>query len=82
MDTNKPTVDKLPTYADTIAELQTSEPKLATELAGFHGIDHVLTWMQQHDLSRNPVDMVAMDEFEYDFALAWSEGKWLVFGVT
>jgi len=33
-------------YTDHIEKLRPTEPILANELAGFHGVEQVLQWMQ------------------------------------
>jgi hypothetical protein len=71
-----------PEYADYIPALRRQEPQLAEELSGFYGISAVLDWMQRCDLTRTAVDIIGMDEFNYDFLLQLPLGKWLVFGVT
>jgi hypothetical protein len=72
-----------PEYADHVQRLSRQEPALAGELAGFHGIEQVLTWMQLKDLVGSAVDIVGQDEFEYDFLLQLGPGgRWLAFGVT
>jgi len=73
----------LPDYADYVTKLRTAAPDLAEEVAEFHGIGHVLSWMVQRQRNRVPVDTVGQDEFEYDFLMELEPGgRWLVFGVT
>jgi hypothetical protein len=69
-------------YPDYIAALRAQEPELAGELAGFFGISAVLDWMKERDLTRTAVDIVGMDDFNYDFLLQLPSERWLVFGVT
>jgi hypothetical protein len=70
-------------YPDYVEQLRATDTALAGQLASLHGIEEVLTWMQQHNLGRAAVDIVAQDEFEYDFLVeAEPGGKWLSFGVT
>lgn len=69
------------TFADYVGELRTVDPVLAEAFAGFSGIDHVLDWMKGGQAGRWNIDMVAQDEFHYDF-LAEVDGRWLSFGVT
>jgi hypothetical protein len=70
-------------YTDYVGRLRESAPGLADALAGFHGIEQVLTWMQQTGRVSAAVDMVGQDEFEYDFLVELEPGgKWLTFGVT
>jgi hypothetical protein len=68
-------------YADYVETIRVKHPTLARELASFHGISHVLDWMNQRSLA--VIDMVGQDEFEYDFMVQMEPGgSWLVFGVT
>lgn len=70
-------------YTDCIDRLRQTEPVLADELTGFRGVEHVLKWMQQCGLCRTAVDLVGMDEFNYDFLIQLEPGgRWLAFGVT
>jgi hypothetical protein len=70
-------------YADYVDALRTAEPELTAELAGFRGVEHVLQWMQKRNLSRTAVDLIGMDEFNYDFLIQLEPGgRWLAFGVT
>ena len=58
-------------------------PDLAAEIAGFTGIEHVLTWMQRRGLAQAGIDIVGQDEFSYDFLIELEpQGRWLAFGVT
>ena len=71
------------TYADDIIRMKESVADLAGEIAGFTGVAQVVDWMCQHRDGKNAIDMIAMDEFEYDFLLQTEpNGRWLVFGVT
>jgi hypothetical protein len=73
----------LPEYADYVVKLRAAAPDLADELADFHGIGQVLSWMVQRARNRVPVDTVGQDEFEYDFLMELEPGgRWLAFGVT
>jgi hypothetical protein len=72
-------------YPDYIKRLRGQEPVLAEELAGFHGVENVLQWMEQRGLcqQKQTIDLVGQDEFSYDFLLQLEPaGRWLVFGVT
>jgi hypothetical protein len=70
-------------YPDYIQSLRVQEPVLAEELAGFHGVEDVLQWMQRRGLVQPNIDMVGQDEFSYDFLLQFEPaGRWLAFGVT
>jgi hypothetical protein len=70
-------------YPDHVGRLRETDAVLAGQLADFHGIEQVLTWMQQTGRIRAAVDMVGQDEFEYEFLVELEPGgRWLVFGVT
>lgn len=69
-------------YVADIAELRHSAPHLADAFATFTGIAEVVEWFAAWN-TRPAIDMVAMDEFEYDFLLELEPGgRWLAFGVT
>jgi hypothetical protein len=71
------------TYADDIARISETSPDLAVELTGFTGVAQVVDWMCQRGDGKNAIDMIAMDEFEYDFLVQTEpNGLWLAFGVT
>jgi hypothetical protein len=70
-------------YSDYVEKLHAHEVILADQLAGFHGIEQVLGWMQQSHLGKAAVDIIGQDEFEYDFLIQLEAGgRWLAFGVT
>jgi hypothetical protein len=70
-------------YADHVRALADSHADLARDLSAFTDITTVLTWMQKNGLARTAVDMVAQDEFEYDFLVQLAPaGEWASFGVT
>lgn len=70
-------------YQEYIQPLHGFRPALAEELAGFNGVSDILTWMQRRNLCSAAVDMIGMDEFEYDFLIELrNEGCWLAFGLT
>ena len=70
-------------YHGSILVLRTMHPRLAEEFASCNGVSDVLTWMQRRDICQATVDMVALDEFEYDFLIELkNEGRWLAFGLT
>jgi hypothetical protein len=72
-----------PDYAADVARLRETDASLAEEVAGFTGISSVLAWMRTRGLAQAAVDMVGMDEFEYDFLIQLQPaGRWIVFGVT
>ena len=51
------------------------------EAAG--GVADVLAWMRRAGLAQTVVDIVGMDEFEYDFLIRLRpDGEWVAFGVT
>jgi hypothetical protein len=71
------------TYADDIGRLRESLPEVANEIAAFTGVGQVMDWMVNRGPDRPAVDLVAMDEFEYDFLVELEPGgRWLAFGVT
>jgi hypothetical protein len=71
------------TFADDIGRLRESLPDVANEIAGFTGIGQVMDWMVGRGADRPAVDLIAMDEFEYDFLVELEAvGRWLAFGVT
>lgn len=77
---NATTVLDYPNYAQ---QLTAVDSRLAEEIADFHGIEHVLQWMQQRQLPNNRVDIIGQDEFNYDFLIELEpQGRWLVFGVS
>ena len=70
-------------YQDHIQPVHGFSPALAAELAGFNGVSDILAWMQRRGLCSAAVDMIGMDEFEYDFLIELqNEGCWLAFGLT
>ena len=70
-------------YSDYCDALRAMHPRLTEELASFNGVSDMLAWMQRRDLCHAAVDMVALDEFEYDFLIELqNEGRWLAFGLT
>lgn len=69
-------------YEDYIARLQVEDAALAQQFASFHGIEQVLHWMQQQNLTQAACDIISQDEFSYDFLLQLNPGRWLAFGVT
>jgi hypothetical protein len=74
---------ELPDYPDYVARLRSTESELAEEIAEFPSVTGVLDWMKPRGLASAQIDMVGMDEFEYDFLIQLEPGgRWLVFGVT
>jgi hypothetical protein len=72
-----------PDYNEYVEALRAGHPDFADEFAGYFGIGSVMDWMQKCGLSRTAIDLVAQDEFEYDFLIQLGhEAGWLVFGVT
>ena len=70
-------------YADHVALLGQTDPRLAGEAAAFTGIRSVLSWMQQRGLTKARIDIVGQDEFHYDFLVELAPGgRWAAFGVT
>ena len=77
------TCGSLDTYAEDIVRLRGALPKIADEIAKFVGIGQVMDWMTGRSPGRASVDLIGMDEFEYDFLMELEPaGRWLVFGVT
>jgi hypothetical protein len=73
----------LDTYAEDVARIGATIPGLAAEIASFTGVGQVIDWFSSRGHGQPPVDLVGMDEFEYDFLVQLgSEGSWLAFGVT
>ncbi len=73
----------LPDYPDYVAKIQSTDRELAGELAEFQSVTSVLDWMKPRNFCSAAIDMVGMDEFEYDFLIQLEPGgRWLVFGVT
>jgi hypothetical protein len=68
-------------YRDHVEALRAARPELAAELAKLTGVKGVLEWMQARGLARTSVDIVGMDEFEYDFLIHLGP-DWLSFGLT
>jgi hypothetical protein len=72
-----------PEFADYVDGLRADHPDLARDFAGFTGIEDVLRWMSTRPVGRTDIDIVGMDEFNYDFLVRLDEsGPWLAFGVT
>jgi hypothetical protein len=70
-------------YADHVEALRADSPELADEAAAFRGVEDVLQWMKRRGLTRAAVDLVGMDEFNYDFLIQLEPGgRWIAFGVT
>jgi hypothetical protein len=73
----------LDTYPADLERLRLTLPALADEIAAFVGIGQVIDWMTARTEGRPSIDLIGMDEFEYDFLVECSpEGCWLAFGVT
>jgi hypothetical protein len=70
-------------YADYVAQLRVGWPKLADAFSGRDSIEHVLDWMDRRGFPPGSVDIVAQDEFSYDFLIRLEpEDRWLAFGVN
>jgi hypothetical protein len=69
-------------YAEYLRQLNRSEPALAAALGDTDSLEAVLAWMKTQDLPTGSVDLVAQDEFSYDFLIRLAEPRWLVFGVN
>jgi hypothetical protein len=71
------------TYPQDIERLRETLPTLAMEIASFTGIGHVIDWFSQTEKGTPAIDLIGMDELEYEFVVeARAQGCWLVFGVT
>ena len=71
------------TYSEDAARLAAVDPRLAAEIAEFTGIAQVIDWFSRHGDGKPAIDLIGMDEFEYDFLVQTDEtGPWLSFGVT
>jgi hypothetical protein len=71
------------TFADDVLRVCNTAPALAAEIADFTGIAQVVEWMSNRGHGQPAFDLVAMDEFEYDFLVQTEpKGRWLAFGVT
>jgi len=72
-----------PEYADYVARLRKEDAPLADEVGGFQSVSGVLDWMKRRGLCNAAVDIVGMDEFEYDFVIQLAPGgRWVAFGLT
>ncbi len=70
-------------YGDYVTALRATEPELAAEIAGFHGMESVLRWMNARGLPLAGMDLVTQDEFAHDVLIPLDgSGRHLVFGVT
>lgn len=70
-------------YAEEVGQLRKTNPDLADAIADFTGIAQVVDWLGARGAGNLKIDMIGMDEFEYDFLIEVDpEGRWLVFGVT
>jgi hypothetical protein len=70
-------------YRDHVESLRAGSPDLAAEVASFRSVEHVLQWMQRRGRTRAAVDLIGMDEFNYDFLIQLEpDGRWIAFGVT
>jgi hypothetical protein len=70
-------------YSDHVAALHTDYPDVATVFARSDSIENVLAWLATRELPAGAVDLIAQDEFSYDFLIPLdAQGRWLVFGVN
>jgi hypothetical protein len=70
-------------YQDHVEVVRRQRPDLAAELAGFTSVSSVLRWIQARGLAGTKVDIIAQDEFEYDFLIRLGpDDEWLAFGLT
>lgn len=78
-----PACGEVDTYAADVARLRATSPDLAAEIAGFTGVAQVIDWMSARCPAKPVIDLIAMDEFEYDFLVETEPaGRWLAFSVT
>ncbi len=72
-----------PEYADYVSRLRQSDAPLADEVGEFQSVSGVLDWMKRRGLCNAAVDIIGMDEFDYDFLIALTPGgRWIAFGLT
>jgi hypothetical protein len=70
-------------YWDHVEKLRAEYPELADAFAASDSLENVLQWMETRNLPPGSIDIIAQDEFSYDFLIRLEpEGKWLVFGVN
>jgi hypothetical protein len=69
-------------YLDHLSMLKRDHPALAAALGDTDSLEAVLAWMKTRDLPPGSVDLVAQDEFSYDFIIRLEPDRWLVFGVN
>ena len=69
-------------YLDNFRELERDHADLATAIGESDRLENVLLWLQRQNLPPDSVDLVAQDEFSYDFLIRLAEERWLVFGVN
>lgn len=70
-------------YNDHVDRLRADWPALAGAFTDRDSLEHVLGWMKERGFPPGAVDMVAQDEFSYDFLIRLDpEKRWLVFGVN
>jgi hypothetical protein len=68
-------------YSEELGPVQRSNPALATEIANFRTLEHILDWMKQNGHAFADLDMVTQDEFCHDLLMPIGS-DWLVFGMT
>lgn len=70
-------------FEDYLPAVRARLPEVAGEIAGFHGVSDVLSWMERRGLAGAAVEIVGHDEFEFDFLVELkTHGCWLAFGLT
>jgi hypothetical protein len=69
-------------YTDYLQRFHQDHPALATALGDSDSLESVLAWLKQKDLPPGSVDIIAQDEFSYDFLIRLAEQRWLAFGVN
>jgi len=70
-------------FQEYVQALRQDYPNLAAEFSPSDSLENVLAWMQRRGFPPGSVDLVAQDEFSYDFLIHLEpEDRWLVFGVN
>jgi hypothetical protein len=69
-------------HQNDIVALRLTHLAAAEEFGRFQGVTDVLKWMERAELTWAAVDMIALDEFEYDFLIQLPSTEWVAFGIT
>ena len=73
----------LDTYANDVERIRRTDPDLAEKITAFTGVIQVVEWFTSRSTRKPAIDLVNMDEFEYDFVIELEPaGRWIAFGVT